>query len=474
MTHLSRMFPVIGGIFTLGGCPSDRTDTPHGTTPSSDTATRSSQETEPILSATCDLEEGHAIRAWCEVSVTPPRPLTVTAMHGARGELLYTTTSPKSTSHRIPLLWLPGDSAIAWSIDAGEASVEGTLQTQPLPIGVNFNAYIMGTTTSEGVLFSSPCLNSTYAIITDTLGEVRWYQQLATGIGPALIESLQWTDRGTVLALLDRTGVVEVSLEGETLQRLDEAKQERQWHHDTTVRNGYTYVLFNETRLNASDASYLIDGVQIFDATGAQVAVWSLADHLDLPAGPSTDPAPIDWSHANSIWVSETGEIAVISLRHLSTVLAFRADPKDPDFGQIAWSLVGDGALVVDGSLSLESELPDVTGFQEQHHAHLDDTGRLVLFDNRAALDEDSRVLVVSLDLDSDTAHVEARHLLPTHCPYQGAAYRTDDGFMATCAPHATVYEVNDAPVPLWSMEAECDGLSSFYVPRFIPVSLGQ
>ena len=96
MTRLSRLAPVIGGIFTLGGCPGDPTDTPHGTPPFSDTAALSSQETELILSATCDLEEGHAIRAWCEVSVTPPRPLTVTAMHGARSELLYTTTSPKS------------------------------------------------------------------------------------------------------------------------------------------------------------------------------------------------------------------------------------------------------------------------------------------------------------------------------------------------------------------------------------------
>lgn len=472
MTRLAWVLSAGGVLSTLGGCPSERARPSEDAIPTRDTGSTSSQETEPVLSATCELEDGHAIRAWCEVSVAPPHPLTVHATHATRGDLLHTTSSPKSSTHRVPLLWLPGDSPISWSIQAGGAVVEGTFQTQPLPVGVKFNAYTSGTTTTEAVLFPSPCLNSAYAILTDTTGEVRWYQQLTTDSDHALVESLQWTDQGTVVALLDQAGVVEVTLEGATVQRLYEADIDRAWHHDATVKNGYTYVLFKETRLNASKAAYLIDGVHVYDTVGTLLATWHLADHVDLPSEASTEPEPIDWSHANSIWVSDAGDTALISLRHLSTVLAFRADPEDPLFGEIEWSLVGDGEPVFAKPLSLENELPVTGGFQEQHHAHLDAEGRLILFDNRAALDEDSRVLVMTLDPDSGTAQMSASHPLPAHCPYQGSAYATDDGFMATCAPHATAYEVNGSPSPLWSMEAECAGIATIYVPRFIPVSL--
>ena len=472
MTDLPRLLWVWGVLSTLGGCSGEPV-APLETPPKHrDTGPTASEQGEPLLSASCELEEGHALRAWCEVSVTPPQPLVVTASHATRGDLLYTTSSPEAATHRVPLLWLPGDSPISWSIQAGAVLEEGSLETQPLPVGVKFNAYTTGNTTTEGLLFPSPCLNSAYAILTDSEGEVRWYQQLTTDSDHALVESLQWTDRGTVLALLDHAGVVEVTLEGETVQRLYEFDPDREWHHDATVKNDYTYVLFKETRLNTSDAPYLVDGVHVLNSEGTLLATWTLADHVALPLGDSTDPGPLDWSHANSIWVSETGETALISLRHLSTILAFRADPEDPSFGQIEWSLTGNGGHGFSRPLSLESDFPEVTDFQEQHHAHLDSSGKLVLFDNRAALEEDSRVLVMTLEPDSGTARVEARHTLPVHCPYQGAAYVTEEGVMATCAPHATAYEVHDTSPPLWSMEAECAGLATIFVPRFIPVSL--
>jgi hypothetical protein len=168
--------------------------------------------------------------------------------------------------------------------------------------------------------------------------------------------------------------------------------------------------------------------------------------------------------------VSADGETALVSLRHLSTIVAFRADPKDPLFGQVTWTLAGQGPTEMAGQLSLETTVDDATDFQEQHHAHLDTNGRLILLDNRESLEEDSRVLVVSVNLDELSATIESVYPLPVHCPYQGAAYRTDAGIVATCAPHATAYELDGGAVPPWSMEIECAGLATIFVPRFEPV----
>jgi len=422
------------------------------------------------VEASCALEEGHALRIWCDVDVSPPNAIEVEASHAVTGEVFYQSASAASSSHYIPVLWAPSETSVRWSVTSGATVVEGEVQTQPLPPGVKLNAYTMGTSDLPGLLFPSPCLNSAYAIISDTQGEVRWYQQLTEETDHALVESITWTESGTMLALLDRTGIVEVNMEGQTLLRVPEAEPDQEWHHDAFRRNDHTYVLFKETVFNLDGDPYLVDGVDVLDAVGTRVASWSLADHVTLPASTSTDPAPADWSHANSIWVSVDGDIALISLRHRSAVVAFRANPKDPLFGQVVWTLSGVGSTEMAAELSLESAVANAVDFQEQHHAHLDAEGQLILLDNRESLDEDSRVLTLSVNLDELTATIESVYPLPVHCPYQGSAFRTDAGVLATCAPHATVYELDGGEVPPWSMEVACAGLATIFVPRFEPV----
>ena len=211
----------------------------------------------------CALEEGHALRSWCEVEVSPPNPVEVEVYHAKSGELFHRSTSAAASSHHIPVLWVPGDTPVRWSVRADTTVVEGEAQTLPLPLGVKLNAYTMGTSELESLLFPSPCLNSAYAIISDTQGEVRWYQQLTEDTDHALVESVTWTESGTALALLDRTGVVEVTLDGQTLLRVPEPDPDREWHHDAFRRNGYTYVLFKETVLNVDGDPYLVDGVDV-------------------------------------------------------------------------------------------------------------------------------------------------------------------------------------------------------------------
>ena len=422
------------------------------------------------MQALCALEEGHALRIWCDVEVSPPNAVEVEAYHAETGEIFHRTTSAVASSHSIPVLWAPSDTPVRWSVRTGTTVVEGELRTLPLPLGVKLNAYTMGASDLGSLLFPSPCLNSAYGIISDTQGEVRWYQQLTEGTDHALVESITWTESGTALALLDRTGIVEVTVDGQTLLRVPEPDPDREWHHDAFRRNGYTYVLFKETVFNGDGDPYLVDGVDVLDGKGARIASWSLTDHVPLPSSTIPESAPVDWSHANSIWVSTDGMTGLVSLRHLSTIVAFRADPEDPLFGQIAWTLAGSGPTEMVEPLSLESTVSGATDFQEQHYAHLDTDGRLVLLDNRESLDDDSRVLVVSLNLDQASATIETEYPLPVHCPYQGAAYRTDAGVVATCAPHATAYELDGGAVPPWSMEVACAGLATIFVPRFEPV----
>ena len=112
-----------------------------------------------------------------------------------------------------------------------------------------------------------------------------------------------------------------------------------------------------------------------------------------------------------------------------------RSDPESPDFGVVDWWLSGPRS-VVDGGLILTAapEIPEPHDFAFQHHATLDDTGRLLLFDNRDSLDGlPSRALALSLD--TRTAHLEQTWTLPDFCPFQGGAVALgDDRVLVTCA----------------------------------------
>ena len=212
-----------------------------------------------------------------------------------------------------------------------------------------------------------------------------------------------------------------------------------------------------------------IDGFVVLDDQGAEVARWHLQDHW-VPT--ATHPRHgVDVTHSNAISVQDG--VALVSIRHLSTVVAIRADPTAKDFGTVLWRLGGYGVDAVWGS---DFTLLDATGgsgsFQEQHHAMLLPDGRLSLFDNRIASDADSRALEIELDTGAGTATIVEDYPLPSHCHFQGGSFRTASGHaVTTCAPRGLVYEFAPGTDTIsWQTRITCASGSSGVVPRMIPV----
>lgn len=274
---------------------------------------------------------------------------------------------------------------------------------------------------------------------------------------------------GTLLAI--KSGdVLERDLDGQLIYRVSNPEDyTNRVHHDSSRWNGWTYALFAES-VDVSGENYEMDGFYVFDLDGNVVNTWHLKD-FHMPAEGPTTTLFRDYSHGNAVWVGEDGN-ALVSFRHLSSVVNVVADPDAPDFGAVNWVLGGDP---LDGRLPADIALTAVDGidasFLRQHNPQILPDGRLSLFDNRMTTAEDSRILVMDLQPQYGLAVIEEAYTLPTHCNFQGAASPLEDGtWVATCAPYRTAFQFDPGGTePRWSMAADCATAVSTYVPRMQP-----
>jgi len=358
-------------------------------------------------------------------------------------------------------------------VDLPSVLVEGTVTTGTPHEEAQLIASSTGSSSAEMFLTSSPCSGGT-AVVVDPNGTVLWYQDLSQqGVSPSMVEVVQYTEDGTVLAISSEF-VVEVDWTGATLQVLTPGfDQGTTIHHDVFRHQGHTFTLFQETLNLGGDTTYL-DGFYVHDSEGSHVATWRLIDHFSPPIPPEGHGGVVDYSHANSLFVQADGDI-LLSFRHLSAIAKVRGDWTAPDFGEILWRLSGDpdnDAFGSDFTLSSSGSWP---GFVHQHNAHLLDDGRISLFDNRKDLAQRSRVLVLDIDEKSGLAQIERDYELDQLCAFQGSAWPTHTGNpVATCAPEGAAIEfhVDDTSQPIYELNILCATGTNHFIPRFVPLPL--
>ena len=134
-----------------------------------------------------------------------------------------------------------------------------------------------------------------------------------------------------------------------------------------------------------------------------------LARLADAAAAADDDEAAQDWTHANSATRSADGLTYLVSLRHLSCVVAFRADG-----GGVSWVLSGEGvrpSLAPAGSYVFFRYDADASRQYNQHCARQLENGNVLLFDNgdarpaaAAGAPRFSRAAEYALDFASATA----------------------------------------------------------------------
>jgi hypothetical protein len=257
--------------------------------------------------------------------------------------------------------------------------------------------------------------------MVDADGSIVWYHR--TDLGVLDVRQLP---NGNLLFTYDEVAVREIDVLGRPVRELagrialDVAPQDLAGtpratdqavrmdtdsaHHDAALTSDGTILLLSsEVREltgppmcgeDAAEVTYSViaDVVVELDAdTGEIVDEWPLLDVYDPFERPGTelcnqgsplappnyfynaDDADVrDWTHANSVVVDEDRNALIVSLRHLSAVVALRyADDDDGSAGELIWELGPDGTLALDG------EPPSY-----QHAAEVLADGALLVYDN--------------------------------------------------------------------------------------------
>ena len=320
-------------------------------------------------------------------------------------------------------------------------------------------------TASSAMALPNPCEGQDLLVVDDE-GRLVWYEEFQAGVA-----AIDITPDGTFLVLIGGARLIEVDVHGNAL--LNVADFEHPMHHDVSRDDdGFTYALYAE-RVSHEGDDYVLDGLYVLDRAGAIVDDWRLYEHL--PAGTLVPgergfywegkfPGAIDFSHGNSVEVAPDGGL-MLSFRWLHSVMKVTGGATTPGFGTVEWALAApQGDLV-----STYQLIGDDPRFDGQHHATLDEQGRVWLFDNGEG-DDVSRAM--RFDLDGTEAPVGATWDHTDACPVQGAAYPTaDDGVLLSCSTHGEIRELGPSETTArFSLDLACATGRTALLNRAVPI----
>ncbi len=441
-----------------------------------------------VVSAECTLDPDNSLRATCSVDLDSPDDVEITFLADGVEGMVFRSAVP-AARHVVEVWGLVQETEFQWAatpVGNPAGGQQGSLIAGSLPVTLDrmtVDVQAPGPHGDDAVLLNYGCDTFQEAlVILDREGRVRWYQdisELTAPPGPKTVRGLNITPEGTILAVLDRTAVVEYALHGTLLLYLDGAALDHPVHHDLNRWNDLTYVVFAE-QVEGPDGPTVTDGFYVFDGTGTRVAEWHSADHISPVDGGSAGggywadlfPGAIDWSHTNALAVDPDGGVT-LSLRYQSALVHVVGDPAAADFGAVSWILVGDPEKsVLTSTLAFASStgIADVA-FEQQHHV-ASVAGGLTLWDNGREPESGSRVL--ELAISGGAADAVREWPVGAFCPGQGSGTVLRSGnVLVDCAPADTIAEVDPAGVTLWSASVSC-GLGMMLRPlyRGLPIDL--
>jgi hypothetical protein len=449
---------------------------------------------DPAGSVSCAAQPDNALRVDCAVDLPSEAPARISLTYADPDGEAVTVDVPAAAHAEITLWGLRADTAYAVEVDAGEA-LSTSFTTGALPEALaGLTVEVTGATSLEAVAQTVMCGGTSYLVVLDPTGAVRWYQPMSDGQPPAGgggnarlgIGGFSVTDGPGFLALVDE-GIREWSVTGAPGLSISGSDHDLLLHHDLIRAGDETLALFAESIAGPDGNDYMIDGVAAFDSAGALIDTWHLADHID-PAqlvagggppngmGMGEGPDGIDWSHANGITVTEDGDW-LVSFRWLSAVYRIGGRRGSPSFGEVEWTVVGDPASPIPSSFVVDA----AGAFLGQHHPTLVGDA-LTVFDNRQRPD-DSRAVTLSLDEAQGTASLVEAHGVGETCDVEGAAFPLPGGgVFATCATSGTGLEfpAGSGDAPSFTIHATCEAeptgtgpsLTGPGSPRIVPFDL--
>ena len=345
-------------------------------------------------------------------------------------------TEDSNTNHELQVMRLrPGTTycyqVFATSSAPGTGSIvsdsfPGSFTTGPLPPGLAGASFqhVSGQQTYDLTLFDFNDTDFTGFIAIDGNANVVWYYQHAL---PTFAVA-QGDDHHLIFGEFEGAKFIEIRPDGtlvrevaDTLENGVACAPAGRWHHESLLRPGErVYFLGSEMRdveINGEVRTQTGDTIVLWDRDDGSISI--LATLFDL-LDPKVDRTPAsatmqghywkgcdisqsapsddveDWTHANSIWVGQEGNI-LVSLRHLNQIISIA-----PDFKSIQWRLGGPGS---DFSFPNPSDQ-----FYHQHTASQLPNGNILLFDNgNTRPPEEGGMYSRALELELDFTTMEAR-----------------------------------------------------------------
>ncbi|NQZ98953.1 MAG: aryl-sulfate sulfotransferase [Myxococcales bacterium] len=342
----------------------------------------------------------------------------------------------------------------------------------------------------QNVLFPADCgtpvlPGNQMLFIADHAGGVVWYQDPARVTGGGPIVALNFTERGTILAIHGED-IVEYTLEGDLVTHFEKGVDfTNTVHHDVFRRGNHLFALSSVDVLFSDGTEQQYDGVMGFDDSG-WVAEWDssgLYDPYDSTAAidPSTDCYSLkDCRHTNALWVGRD-DSWTMSQRTPGRVIQVDGDPSSATFKEVLWELDGQG---VNGDFAIVSSVTTDLTFEGQHNVQFLPNGKLLMFDNEfdpyagaPTGTGSARGLEIRLVGSNAVITDEYDTGWPGgDCSSRGSAFKIDgpsSNVLTTCADSNTIQEIDSSGITLWEAKTSCGGATIAGQPyRAIPIEL--
>ena len=315
-------------------------------------------------------------------------------------------------------------------------------------------------------------------LIVDNTSTVRWYQTPPTA-GETFSGSWYSEEENAMYAMTGMDRIVRYAMNGTMTLDLDISGSLVDYvHHEVVSHDGIVYVLTVRDQ-NDGTRLYAEDGIEGYDTSGNLVYEWWIGEDggLDTTANPPyawagadygyTEiwPGIQDWAHANSLQVRDEadGLKAYLSLRGFYEVIKV-----DMATGAIEWKMgqVSSSATSrANNDFSMDRSGVSSTWWVQQHHAHFEDDGTFVIYDNGGTngtrgleVSIDDSAMTVTIDRAVDFTALEDA-FFDGVCDHVGSAFHTASGHMLmNCGPEQFIADFDSANALQWTLDINTSG----------------
>ncbi|MEQ1567089.1 MAG: aryl-sulfate sulfotransferase, partial [Myxococcota bacterium] len=448
-------------------------------------------DTDPTHTAAseCALSATNSLRVQCTLSWAEPGGARIEFVGNPSDPVRVFELADAATTHELVAWGLAPATRYTWvatNPQTGE-SAAGSVWTGGVPPELLANQFVATAPDPDlvdvdAVMFTVGSCTPGWALMVDRFGRVVWYEDVVSLVGvEAPLNALAFIDEHTVLAELGKSTLAEFDLVGNVRMTSEIGVGfEPLLHHDLFEKDGVIWVL-GARLVDKLGQPTIVDDVLALDASGVTLDTWTTEDLWPYGFSPwmaetywgNWFPDAVDFSHANSVWVDDAGDVWA-SLRHLHAVVKISGGPGTAGFGELLWTAVGSDTSVIwpYSDFTLVGDDPEFSG---QHDVHLDPEGRMLLLDNGLGEAGTTRAARFVVDEAAHTLTLDHAIDLGTNCPTQGAVRELPNGdWVVTCAGAGVVGEfaADGAQTPEWTLSARCQNVFPTSIVRGYPIDL--